>query len=268
MTNHMHLMRSQPLFGRNSSRSNLSRMFDLPNDCNFELYKVNLQKFTPAKRIVVAQDKIIGFSNNEGEGTALFTNNKKFFKGNQNVDGDNQKEGSKSSSYKNRVKCYHCGKLGHINCVKLNEGNLAEKDEPSHDSEDWGNYFLAKNTTVDAIASINFENDWIIDFGCGHHLTRDKSNFSSFKKYMGNHAIVTADNPVYHIEKGGSVVVSDGGDSEITICSMYHVAKVKKNLFSIANVVDFRSYLLFRLKGVKFLRNLKKVDADVVHSGK
>ncbi|KAK0599361.1 hypothetical protein LWI29_004616 [Acer saccharum] len=58
MTNHMHLMRSQPSFVRNSSGSNLSRMFDLPNDCNFEQYKVNLQKFTPAKRIVVAQDKI------------------------------------------------------------------------------------------------------------------------------------------------------------------------------------------------------------------
>ncbi|KAK0602519.1 hypothetical protein LWI29_034309 [Acer saccharum] len=137
--------------------------------------------------------------------------------------------------------------------AKLNEGNLAEKDEPSHDSEDWGNYILAENTTIDVIASINFEKDWIIDSDCGHHLTRDKSNCSSFKKYIGNHAIVTTNNLVYHMEKGGSVVFSDGGDSEITISSMYHVPKVKKNLFSAANVVDFRSYLLFRPKGVKFL---------------
>ena len=43
---------------------------------------------------------MVGVSNNEGEGTALFTGNKKFFKGKQNDDGDNQKEGSKSSSYK------------------------------------------------------------------------------------------------------------------------------------------------------------------------
>ncbi|TXG66932.1 hypothetical protein EZV62_008207 [Acer yangbiense] len=87
---------------------------------------------------------------------------KKFFKGKQNDDGDNQKEGSKSSSYKKRVKCYRCGKLGHIkmNCrVKLIEGTLAGKGEPSHDSEDWGNCFLVENTTVNAMAFINFEKD-------------------------------------------------------------------------------------------------------------
>ncbi|KAI9161113.1 hypothetical protein LWI28_014512 [Acer negundo] len=102
------------------------------------------------------------------------------------------------------------------------------------------------------MASINFEKDWIIDFDCGHHLTEDESNFSSFNNNTGNHAIVTA----------------YGGDSEIAINSGYHVPRVKKNLFSVANVVDFGNYLLFRPKGVKFLRNLKKVEADVVHSGK
>ncbi|KAK4837504.1 hypothetical protein QYF36_005996 [Acer negundo] len=102
------------------------------------------------------------------------------------------------------------------------------------------------------MASINFEKDWIIDFDCGHHLTEDESNFSSFNNNTGNHAIVTA----------------YGGDSEIAINSGYHVPRVKKNLFSVANVVDFGNYLLFRPKGVKFLRNLKKVEADVVHSRK
>ncbi|KAK0602919.1 hypothetical protein LWI29_038265 [Acer saccharum] len=119
-------------------------------------------------------------------------------------------------------------------CVKLNEGNLAEKGEPSHDSEDWGNCFLVKNTTVNAMASINFEKDWIIDSGCGHHLTEDESNLLSFKKYTGNHAIVTADNRVHPVEKDGTIVISDGGDSEITINNVYHVPRVKKNLFSVA----------------------------------
>ena len=86
---------------------------------------------------------------------------------------------------------------------------------------------------------------------------------------MRNHAIVTVENPVHHVEKDGSIVVSDGGgDSEITINHMYHVPKVKKNLFSVANDVDYGNYLLFWPKGVNFLRNLKKVEADVIHSGK
>ena len=109
------------------------------------------------------------------------------------------------------------------------------------------------------MASINFAKDWIIDSSCGHYLTGDMSNFSSFKKYTGNHAIVTTNNPVHPMEKEGSIVVSDGGDSEITINSVYHVPRVKKNLFSIANDVDSGNYLLFGPKGVNFLRNLKRV---------
>ncbi|KAK0599903.1 hypothetical protein LWI29_009709 [Acer saccharum] len=215
---------------------------------------------------------MVGVSNNECKGTALFTGKKKFFKGKQNDDGDNQKECSKSSSYNKRVKCYRCGKLCHIkmNCrVKLTEGNLAEKGEPSHDSEDWRNCFLVENTTVNAntMASINFEKDWIIDFSCGYHLIGDESNFSSFKKYKENHAIVIADNPIHHVEKEGSVVFNDGGgDNEITINHVYHVPKVKKNLFFVANAVDYGNYLLFWLKGVLIFFETSRRSSTTVTS--
>ncbi|KAK0598965.1 hypothetical protein LWI29_001137 [Acer saccharum] len=198
---------------------------------------------------------MVGVSNNKGKGTALFTEKKKFFKGKQNDDGDNQKEGSKSSSYKKRVKCYRCGKLRHIkmNChVKLTEGNLAEKGEPSHNSKDWGNCFLVENTTVNAMASINFEKDQIIDFDCGLPLTGDESNFSSFKKYMGNHAIVTADNPIHHVEKDGSVVISD---SEITINRTSSTTVTSRHdkrqiIHAAKTQMDFRSLAFFIYRGL------------------
>lgn len=45
-----------------------------------------------------------------------------------------------------------------------------ENEEPQK-KEDWGKCYMVEHTTVDAIASINFEDDWIVDSGCGHHLT-------------------------------------------------------------------------------------------------
>ncbi|KAK4850349.1 hypothetical protein QYF36_005946 [Acer negundo] len=154
-------------------------MFDLLNDCNFANGEMT-------KRIVVARVKVPSIRRR----------------------GIEDKEGSKSSSYKKRVKCYQYGKLGHIKmncCVKLTEGNLEEK----------------------------------------------------------------VDNLVHHVEKDGFVVINDGGgDIEITINCVYQVPKVKKSLFSIANAIDFGNYLLFWHKGVNFLRNLKKVEPHVIHSGK
>ncbi|KAF8376704.1 hypothetical protein HHK36_031621 [Tetracentron sinense] len=101
------------------------------------------------------------------------------------------------------VKYYRCGKLGHIkkNCrVNLKGENVAENEESKGD-EEWGKCFMVGTTSVDALNAINFENDWIIDSGCGHHLTGDDSKFSRFRDYNGNGAIITADNSIHPVEK-------------------------------------------------------------------
>jgi len=41
---------------------------------------------------------------------------------------------------------------------------------------------------------------------------------------------------------------------------------MKKNLFSIANVVDVKKFVLFGPHDVKFLQNIKELKADVVLS--
>ena len=51
---------------------------------------------------------------------------------------------------------------------------------------------MAETKYVEALASINLENDWMVDFGCGgHHLKEDQSKFSSSQEYDGNEAKVT-----------------------------------------------------------------------------
>ena len=72
---------------------------------------------------------------------------------------------------------------------------------------------MAETKSVDALASINFEDDWIVDSGCGHHLTGDQSKFSSLQEYIGNEAkftvnTVTVDVPTPTI-KAMSPMTSD-----------------------------------------------------------
>lgn len=154
------------------------------------------------------------------------------------------------------VKCYRCGKLGHIrkNChVKLKGENVAKKEGEPKGDEEWRNCFMARATTVDALTLINFENDWIVDMGCGHHLTGNESKFSSFRDYKGNDIIVTVDNFIHPIEKEGVVTIKSDEYDHITLNSMFQVPDMKKNHFSVTNVIDSGHYVLSEPKEVEFL---------------
>ena len=136
----------------------------------------------------------------EGEESALMAR-KKSFKSKESQDNlasrpHNQSNSSPSGisgeSSKKIFKCYRCGKIGHIKrfCrAKLQKSNVADKIV---EEEDWGKCFVAETKYVDALASINFENDWIVDSSCGHHLREDQSKFSSPRKYDRNEAKFTA----------------------------------------------------------------------------
>lgn len=53
---------------------------------------------------------------------------------------------------------------------------------------------MTGSTLIDVLSSITFENDWIVDSSCDHHLTNGKLMFSSIKNYYAFDAIITTDN--------------------------------------------------------------------------
>ncbi|XP_077217868.1 uncharacterized protein LOC143852370 [Tasmannia lanceolata] len=125
--------------------------------------------------------QMTGCSISGSEEEALFSSNKKpsnKYKEKKNIPSKGGDEGGSSvMSNENRkgIKCYRCGKLGHIqkNCrVKLKDGNVAENVDNRKNEEDWGRSFMAETTMVGALASINFEDDWIVDSGCGQSSYR------------------------------------------------------------------------------------------------
>ncbi|KAK6923665.1 hypothetical protein RJ641_009865 [Dillenia turbinata] len=123
-----------------------------------------------------------GVSSKEGEGVALMVG-KKNFKGKGNQSALNSKGGKEGPS------------------------NTTSKKVFKYE-EDWGKCFIAETRGAVAMAAINFGSDWVVDSGCGHHLTGDQSKFSSFQEYNGCDAIVIADNTVHHVENEGTIVIN------------------------------------------------------------
>ncbi|KAG6470352.1 hypothetical protein ZIOFF_071420 [Zingiber officinale] len=185
----------------------------------------------------------------ELEGAALVSRKKDYRGGgvenNKDSNFDTEKYYSLNQSGRKSIKCYRCGKIGHIkeNCwVKLKEGNVAGT-ELIEDEEDWGKCFMAENKTMDAMNSINFDKDWIVDSGCGHHLIGDDRKFSNIQQYSGRQAIVIADNTVHQVKNQGTVIINGKHQDSIMLemCTMFQAC---------------------------FLWNIKELKADVVHTSK
>ncbi|KAJ6822456.1 uncharacterized protein M6B38_389250 [Iris pallida] len=71
--------------------------------------------------------------------------------------------------------------------AKLKSSNYVKKNCGSHDSS------LAEKIVGEMLhgekSSVNFQDDWIVDSGCGHHLTGDESKFTNLQPHKGNEAI-------------------------------------------------------------------------------
>ncbi|CAL9044846.1 unnamed protein product [Musa banksii] len=110
---------------------------------------------------------------------------------------------------------------------------------------------MAETTKV--MTSINFENNWIVDSRCSHHLTSDDAKFTNLHRYEGTDTIIMADNIVHQVKNEGTIIISDKDNDPITLKSVYHVPDIKKNLFSIVNTIDARNYVLFNFKSSFFI---------------
>ncbi|KAG6470766.1 hypothetical protein ZIOFF_071844 [Zingiber officinale] len=212
--------------------------------------------------------------------SALFVKKGNFYKGKGKIE---ESTPDHSNAPKKTFKCYRCGKLRHIrkNCrVKLkseNYANLADVDKKLEKEDDWKNCFLTdivdtqRGTCLIAKETSHTKhptnNEWIVDSGCGHHLTGDESTFSCSQLHDSGKGIITADNTIHKIQKEGTVVIDNNRGESITLNSVYHVPGIQKNLFSVANAVDAGNFVLFGPRDVKFLRNVKEIKADVVHTG-
>lgn len=130
-----------------------------------------------------------------------------------------------------------------------------------------GKCFLVGTITPCTKPPIDFENEWIVDSGCEHHVTGDQSKFSKICDYEGNYSIIIADNTVHFVQKEGTIWIDHDDDEQTMLTNVFHVPGKKKNMFFVSDAVDVRHLVLFGPEDVKFLKNVESIKADVVHYG-
>ncbi|KAL0433336.1 UNVERIFIED_CONTAM: hypothetical protein Slati_2667900 [Sesamum latifolium] len=179
----------------------------------------------------------------------------------------------------NVVKCYRCGKPGHIkkNCrVKLSKANVACESEDNKELK-WEQCFTtelvegqtteSKSSTQAIFNHVDKEDEWIIDSGCSHHVTGNDSLFSELHQHNGEGVIVTADNSTYPVAKEGVVEISSNNMKPVKLNDVFHVPGLKRNLVSVSQITSSGKHVLFGPNDVKILDNLDSIAVDIVFTG-
>ncbi|KAK8368677.1 hypothetical protein V6Z11_A01G058800 [Gossypium hirsutum] len=117
--------------------------------------------------------------------------------------------------------------------------------------------------TIIRKSSINYQNDWIVDFGCSNHMTKDKEKLSSATKYKEGRIVVTVDDsmlPISHI--GDTVIIHRYIPHKVKLQNVYLVPMMKKNLLLISQLTLDENYIVFKPNNEKVYRNLKLTNTQ------
>lgn len=77
------------------------------------------------------------------------------------------------------------------------------------------------------------KDEWIIDSGCSHHMTGDKSKFLTFQDYNGG--LVRFGDDKACLIKGKGTISFDGKHNTDNV---YYVEGLKHNIFSVGQLVE------------------------------
>lgn len=117
------------------------------------------------------------------------------------------------------------------------------------------------------IGSVDYDNEWIIDSEFSHHATENSTLISDVRPQEGNRVILTADISLQPVMKERNLNGSSNA-GRASFKDVYHVPSLKKNLASVSKITNNGKYVLFGPNNVQILDNVKRVDADVLLTGR
>ena len=93
------------------------------------------------------------------------------------------------------------------------------------------------------LTCMNKNEKWIIDSGCSHHMTGDKSKFITFTQYDGNSVRFDNDVPCVIKEKGSIKLIE-----KISCDNAYYVEGLNYNLLSISQLGNIGCKVEFEIE--------------------
>ncbi|GJY69162.1 retrovirus-related pol polyprotein from transposon TNT 1-94 [Tanacetum coccineum] len=145
--------------------------------------------------------------------------------------------GPKGKDFKNKFKCYNCGKPGH----KAADYRLPKREAPRqanvikhmHDDVE----FVAMVSDLTAmISEMNLfgsnTSDWWVDTVVTRHVCSNKSLFSSFKEVTNGEELFMVNSATSEVKGEGDVVLKMTFGKELKLKNVLFVLKIRRNLVS------------------------------------
>ncbi|GLJ44734.1 hypothetical protein SUGI_0940610 [Cryptomeria japonica] len=132
-------------------------------------------------------------------------------------------------------------------CYYVEEEGVTDfDDEPTQDStsgsvngKEWVFLAIKEDDSIPKekalAAKVDDKDEWVIDSGCSHHMTRDKRKFLSLKEFTGG--LVRFGDDKECMIKGRGTISLDGKHNTDNV---YYVEGLRNNLLSVGQLVDTR----------------------------
>ena len=148
------------------------------------------------------------------------------------------------SKSREKRRCYHCGKEGHLkrNCylLKQEKGKKVQNDDTSATALAEGGEVTCISHEVDCCHVLGVDTEWIIDSGASYHCVPKREYFSTYKTgnfgtiRMGNHS-------VSQIVGIGDICVKTSIGCTLKLKDVRHVPDLRLNLISVS-ILDKEGY--------------------------
>lgn len=138
--------------------------------------------------------------------------------------------------FSHSVKCYLCGKRGHMkrNCMELRSQGKKIENANSATSSSYNGTFLAASAFA---TSVNPSCAWILDTGATQHMCHDRDVFSNYSEFEEPIPVKMGDAKlIYGIGSGTVTLMLNIGNKvrTTTLENVLYVPKLACNLFSIS----------------------------------
>lgn len=144
---------------------------------------------------------------------------------------NNTKSNVKSMSYrKKNIKCYGCGKRGHIKsqCRTANSNN--------------NNSSAVLMSAQSEFTSNEKTTNWILDSGASSHMCHDRSAFCNFVELKHSVMLATGDN-VTALGMGNVLLKSTYADVELS--NVLYIPNLHTNILSVSKIIDHNCCVKF-----------------------
>ncbi|KAL5852379.1 hypothetical protein ACOSQ3_007497 [Xanthoceras sorbifolium] len=186
-----------------------------------------------------------------------------------------QNRGRSKSRSKKSIKCYHCGKKGHVRSECWNRKKSGDNRAPESSgsqgcvasTSDDGEVLYSEGTTISE-GRKRFADVWLLDSAATWHMTSRREWFHKYEPISGGSVFMGNDHAL-EIAGIGTIKIKMHDGTVRTIQEVRHVKGLKKNLLSLGQLDDLgckthiENGIMKIVRGALVVMKAEKISANL-----